>query len=319
MAAAANVSEAVFRDEIGAFREEMGARFDETQALLEGYGKALGSIEAKQDKTLDVLEQMRADMAEQMRQMMAAIAANQAALASKELLPTVMALVQEQQKAQESATTVEAMEKVAALNKVVVHLANDDGAAASAAFEEGKVEETAAGLLAKGAALKAQKQWAPAVAALRAALDKDGTMASAWSDLGYCLYNGMKDYDGAEAAWRKAIALDPQDAEAHISLAILLGDVHDYDGAEAMVRKAIALDPQHADAHYKLGRLLKSVREDFDGAEAMYRKAIELDPQNAAAHNNHLGALLQQRAQQRMEHDGAEVLKTEEGCCCVIA
>ena len=265
-----------------------------------------------------------------------------------------MALVQEQQKAQESATTVEAMEKVAALNKVVVHLANDDGAAASAAFEEGKVEETAAGLLAKGAALKAQKQWAPAMAALRAALDKDGTMASAWSDLGYCLYNGMKDYDGAEAAWRKAIALDPQDAEAHISLAILLGDVHDYDGAEAMVRKAIALDPQHADAHYKLGRLLKSVREDFDGAEAMYRKAIELDPQNAeahislaillgdvrkdydgaeamvrkaialdpqnaTAHNNHLGALLQQRAQQRMEHDGAEVLKTEEGCCCVIA
>ena len=62
---------------------------------------------------------------------------------------------------------------------------------------------------------------------------------------------------------------------AHSNLGILLKDVRkDYDGAEAMYRKAIKLDPQYATAHSNLGSLLQNVRKDYDGAEAMYRKVI---------------------------------------------
>ena len=48
--------------------------------------------------------------------------------------PAVEALIEEQQKAQANATTVEEMGKGAALNTVVVELARNDGAAASAAL-----------------------------------------------------------------------------------------------------------------------------------------------------------------------------------------
>ena len=62
---------------------------------------------------------------------------------------------------------------------------------------------------------------APAVAALRAALDQDGTMAAAWVDLGYCLWE-MKDSDGAEKACRKAIELDPTNKNAQKGLVNVL-------------------------------------------------------------------------------------------------
>jgi len=104
-----------------------------------------------------------------------------------------------------------------------------------------------------------------------------------------------KDHAGAEAAYRKAIELDPTNAVAHNNLGILLMDVRkDHAGAEAAFRKAIELDPTDAVAHNNLGNLLKNVRKDYAGAEAAYRKAIELDPTDAAAHWN-LSTLLETR------------------------
>ena len=63
------------------------------------------------------------------------------------------------------------------------------------------------------------------------------------------------------------------------------------DGAEAAYRAAIAADPGHIDAHTNLGFLLENERKDFDGAEAAYRAAIAADPEHALAHNN-LSSLL---------------------------
>ena len=40
----------------------------------------------------------------------------------------------------------------------------------------------------------------------------------------------------------------------------------DIDGAEAAYRAAIAADPGHSDAHFNLGILLKKERRDIDGA-----------------------------------------------------
>jgi len=67
----------------------------------------------------------------------------------------------------------------------------------------------------------------------------------------------------------------------------------DFDGAEAAYRTAIAADPGNAHAHTNLGNLLITVRQDFDGAEAAFRAAIAADPGHAGAHNN-LRKLLRQ-------------------------
>ena len=59
-----------------------------------------------------------------------------------------------------------------------------------------------------------------------------------------------KDYVGAEEAYRTAIRLDPEDADAHFDLGILLEDVKkDYAGAEEAYRTATRLDPEYANAH----------------------------------------------------------------------
>jgi len=127
--------------------------------------------------------------------------------------------------------------------------------------------------------------------------------ARAHTNLGILLMTVRKDFDGAEAAYRAAIAADPGDAKAHYNLGILLEDMRqDFDGAEAAYRAAIAADPGDACAHYNLGLLLKDVRKDFDGAEAAYRAAIAVDPGYAQAHNI-LGNLLQNV---RQDFDGAE-------------
>jgi tetratricopeptide (TPR) repeat protein len=128
--------------------------------------------------------------------------------------------------------------------------------------------------------------------------------SAAQNNLGRLLYVERKDMDGAEAAYRAAIAADPGCAAAHDNLGVLLEDERkDMDGAEAAYRAAIAADPGHANAHYNLGNLLnKDERQDFDGAEAAYRAAIAADPGLAKAHTN-LGVLLEN---ERGDLDGVE-------------
>jgi Tfp pilus assembly protein PilF len=73
----------------------------------------------------------------------------------------------------------------------------------------------------------------------------------------------------------------------------LLGQLDRNDEAEAAYRKAIELDPKSAWPWANLGTVLAK-RDRNEEAEAAYRKAIELDPKSAWLWNN-LGTLLQDR------------------------
>ena len=74
--------------------------------------------------------------------------------------------------------------------------------------------------------------------------------------------------------------------QAHCYLGTLLLKRGDIDGAEAAYRGAIAADPGFASTHFSLAILLQYERKDFDGAEAAYRAAIAADPKCTDAHNN---------------------------------
>ncbi|PWT72728.1 MAG: pilus assembly protein PilF, partial [Proteobacteria bacterium] len=102
----------------------------------------------------------------------------------------------------------------------------------------------------------------------------------------------------AEALWHQAIALDPQEAQAHFNLGRLFFRRQRYDEAESRYRHAIALDPRNAGAHTNLGIVL-SRRHQYDEAERCYRTALAIDGDNSAAHCN-LGVLLARRG-----HDAA--------------
>jgi TolB-like protein/DNA-binding winged helix-turn-helix (wHTH) protein/Tfp pilus assembly protein PilF len=82
----------------------------------------------------------------------------------------------------------------------------------------------------------------------------------------------------AKTAAQRAIALDEELAEAHVALgAILLAYDWDWAGAEREVRRAISLNPSDADAHQGLANYLAAVGR-VDEAVAEIRRARELDP-----------------------------------------
>jgi tetratricopeptide (TPR) repeat protein len=112
---------------------------------------------------------------------------------------------------------------------------------------------------------------------------------TAHNNLGIAL-GDKKDPAGAEAAFRKAIELDPKYAWAHNNLAVVLNSKGQHDGAIAECKMAIKVEPNLALAHNTLGTALAG-KGQLDEAIACFKKAIALDPKFAGAHNN-LGAAL---------------------------
>ncbi len=90
--------------------------------------------------------------------------------------------------------------------------------------------------------------------------------------------------------FRKALALEPDQATAHYSLGNALRGQGKLDEAAASYRKAIALRPDFSGAHSNLGLVLEAqgrLKESVDS----YDKAISSAPSNAIAHNNRGNAL----------------------------
>jgi len=89
----------------------------------------------------------------------------------------------------------------------------------------------------------------------------------------------------ARAAAEKALALDPNLAEAHASLGLVYLEAdHDSARAESEMRRAVELNPNYATAYHWLGNILAYLGRDQEAAQAMER-ALELDP---LAHITHV-------------------------------
>jgi adenylate cyclase len=78
-------------------------------------------------------------------------------------------------------------------------------------------------------------------------------------------------------ASEKAIALDPDSAEAHASRGLSLFISGQFDNAKTEFTLAIKLNPNLFDAYYYFG-LACSSNSDFESAEKMYLKAMEVNP-----------------------------------------
>lgn len=87
----------------------------------------------------------------------------------------------------------------------------------------------------------------------------------------------------AEAAYRKAIELDPKAAEAQNNLAyLLLSQNRQLGEAEALARKATSLEPANAGFRDTLAMILKA-RGNVDAAILELEKAAQLKPENPEA------------------------------------
>ena len=120
-----------------------------------------------------------------------------------------------------------------------------------------------------------------AEAAFRKALELEPHNAVAWNNLGSAL-SGQKRLVDAEAAYYKSLDIDPQNLFALNNLVNLLWDQHRFDEAEAVSRKSLELDAQAIDVWLYLGNSL--IRKNCNTeAETAFRKALALDSQNIRA------------------------------------
>ena len=140
-----------------------------------------------------------------------------------------------------------------------------------------------------GLAAQARGRHSQAEAAYREAIALDPNLAAAHANLGNVLGAQGKARE-AEAAYRKAIALGPKIALAHFNLGVAMLEWRRYGEAEAACRAAVALEPNLADAHLLLGNALFQQGKHGE-AEVAYRKAIHFAPDYAKAYSN-LGAAM---------------------------
>ncbi len=85
----------------------------------------------------------------------------------------------------------------------------------------------------------------------------------------------------ARQALETALAIDDQSAEVHSAVAVFKGLTGDADGEETALRRAIALNPNYADAHLLLGFNLRGQRRTAEATQS-YQTALSLDPFNPA-------------------------------------
>jgi Tfp pilus assembly protein PilF len=101
--------------------------------------------------------------------------------------------------------------------------------------------------------------------------------------------------DRATDAYRRALALEPLHADAHVNLGRLLHEHGEPSAAERHYRAAAAAAPLDGRARYNLGVALEDQGRGAE-AEDAYLDAIRVDESLAAAHFN-LSRLLEARGE----------------------
>ncbi|AMV44126.1 tetratricopeptide repeat protein [Paraburkholderia caribensis] len=128
-----------------------------------------------------------------------------------------------------------------------------------------------------------------AIAAYRAALSLAPDYAEAHSNLGHALRQAG-DSLAAVGSCTRAVELKPEFAQAWINLGNALLDLGSDEDALDSYIKALALNPNDANAHNNVGNILEKYGRAARAAEA-YRRALALEPGRAPLHNN-LGNVL---------------------------
>jgi TolB-like protein/Tfp pilus assembly protein PilF len=123
----------------------------------------------------------------------------------------------------------------------------------------------------------AQEAYAKAREAADRALTLSPQLAAAHVAQGYLLQNGDLDWRGAEAQFRRAMELAPNDGEAKYFLGNQLAAFGELESAIELTRQALATEPLRASWYYWLATYLSGLNR-LDEAERTIRRAIELQP-----------------------------------------
>lgn len=131
-----------------------------------------------------------------------------------------------------------------------------------------------------------------AIRYFRAAIRRDPDFAEAHSNLGLLLeQEGLTSE--AEQHYRRSLALNPHYGQTYMNLGVLLFNQKRFEEAEAALKRALELTPDSASAWLNYGAFLMC-RKREEEAERHFRRALALDPENRNASFNLSTVLLRQ-------------------------
>jgi len=102
----------------------------------------------------------------------------------------------------------------------------------------------------------------------KAALGINAFDEKAWRGLGE-VFAEKGDYAAAKEDYKKALALQPRDADAETDLAITLIALHDSDQAISLLERAVQDDPTNIVAHFRLSTLYRQAGKTEDSEHEM--------------------------------------------------
>ena len=151
---------------------------------------------------------------------------------------------------------------------------------------------------------------AAAITNYREAIRLNSKLPGLLFDFGTVLYNSTdpKLKAEAEAQFKAALAANPQDEKAQLMLGEVGARQGDLKAAYDAEARAVAMQPNDADACAQFAKILISMNER-DNARALLEHALEIDPTNYTAHYR-LGTLYRQQGKlEEAKHELAEYQK----------
>jgi tetratricopeptide (TPR) repeat protein len=119
----------------------------------------------------------------------------------------------------------------------------------------------------------------------------------------------LRDAQAAEASVRKAVAIDPNHAEARTLLAWIESDLHgDLDAAIREYTRVVQLKPDFPQAYNNLGVAFKK-KGEFDKAAQAFNQALERKPDFAPALSNRGWVFAEQNRWREARHDFERALQ----------
>jgi Tfp pilus assembly protein PilF len=123
-----------------------------------------------------------------------------------------------------------------------------------------------------------------ALAAAQKAVELDPVSAEAHNSLAFVLFWGKLDISGAERHFRRALALDPQNAQAHHWYATFLAETGRFSQALSEIERARQLDPSSKAIVADKGFVLL-ISGQIDQAQALLATMAKTEPEFESAHN----------------------------------
>ncbi len=159
------------------------------------------------------------------------------------------------------------------------------------ALKESELEDykkTAEYWLYLGVAYLEAGKWNDAAEAYKQAIKINPDYAEAHLGLGGA-YTGLGKSDDAIGAFKQAIRIKPHDAKTHFILGLAYRDLGMYKEAIEAHKQAIRIKPDYAEAYVDLGSVYAK-SGDYRTAIDAYKEAVRLKPDYAEAHYNLGGA-----------------------------